>query len=125
MRPTRILIQVPHLVTRLSDHRFSDLNIAICAPTVLVRSRRLPISPESAAFIVDIAAIDSKSKVLLTNAQITSLAGQLSDYTANMAPGLLRNNWQSILDTNTTLPRPAISGIRLYERSFYLSPPIL
>jgi len=78
-----------------------------------------------AAFIVDIAAIDPKSKVLLTNAQITSLAGQLSDYTANMAPGLLRNNWQSILDANTTLPRPALSGIRLYQRAFYLSPPTL
>ena len=31
------------------------------------------------------------------------------------------------LDANASLPRPAISGIRLYERYFYLSPynPIL
>ena len=74
-----------------------------------------------AAFIVDIATIDSKSKVLLTNTQITSLAGQLSDYTANMVPGQLRNNWQNTLNANTTLPRPALSGVRLYER-FFISP---
>jgi hypothetical protein len=78
-----------------------------------------------AAFIVDIAAIDPKSKVLLTDAQIASLAGQLADYAANMVPGQLRNNWQNTLNANTTLPRPALSGIRLYQRFFYLSPPTL
>ena len=72
-----------------------------------------------AAIIADIAVIDSSSKVLLTNAQITSLAAQLVDYTAAMAPGQLRTQWQSTLNTNTTLPRPAVSGIRLYERYFY------
>jgi hypothetical protein len=78
-----------------------------------------------AAIVADIAVIDSKSKVLLTNAQITSLAAQLGDYAAEMIPGQLRTQWQNTLNTNTTLPRPAISGIRLYERFFYLSPPIL
>jgi len=78
-----------------------------------------------AALIVDIAVIDPKSKVLLTNTQITSLAGQLSDYAASMVPGQLRNNWQNTLNANTTLPRPALSGVRLYERSFYFSPPTL
>jgi hypothetical protein len=90
----------------------------------------LSITPPSdisgiAAIVADIAVIDSKSKVLLNNAQITSLAGQLVDYSANMAPGQLRNNWQNALNANTTLPRPALSGIRLYERFFYLSPPTL
>ena len=37
---------------------------------------------------------------------------------AGMAPGQLRNKWQNTLNANTTLPRPAISGIRLYERFF-------
>ena len=79
-----------------------------------------------AAIIVDIAVIDSRSKVLLKSTEITSLAGQLVDYSAtNMGPGQLRTNWQNTLNTNTTLPRPALSGIRLYERFFYLSPPIL
>jgi hypothetical protein len=90
----------------------------------------LSITPPSdisgiAAIIADIAVIDDKSKVLLTNTQISSLAGQLVDYSANMAPGQLRNNWQNVLNANTTLPRPALSGIRLSERFFYLSPPTL
>jgi hypothetical protein len=87
-----------------------------------------------AAVIVDIAVIDSKSKVLLDNAKITSLAGRLVDYSANIVPGQLRTNWQNklngIIDPNSpdfdsTMPRSAISGIRLYERFFYLSPPTL
>jgi len=78
-----------------------------------------------AAIVADMAVIDSKSKVLLTNAQITTIAAGLSDYTAGMTPGQLRTNWQTYLDGITNLPRPAISGIRLYERYFYLSPPTL
>jgi prepilin-type N-terminal cleavage/methylation domain-containing protein len=78
-----------------------------------------------AAIIVDVAMIDQKSKVLLTDTQITALAGQLTDYGAGMVPGQLLGQWQSTLDANTTLPRPAVSGIRLYERYFYLSAPTL
>ena len=63
-----------------------------------------------AAIVADMAVIDSKSKVLLTNAQITTLAAGLSDYTAGMTPGQLRSNWQTYLDGITSLPRPAISG---------------
>jgi hypothetical protein len=77
------------------------------------------------AIVASIAVIDSKSKVLVTNAQITTLAASLSDYAAGMTPGQLRANWQTTLDSVTNLPRPAISGIRLYERYFYLSPPTL
>jgi hypothetical protein len=78
-----------------------------------------------AAIVANIAVIDPKSRVLLTDAQITTLAAGLSDYTAGMVPGELRTNWQTYLDGITSLPRPAISGIRLYERYFYLSPPTL
>lgn len=79
-----------------------------------------------AAIIIDVAVIDSKSKVLLNNTQITSLATTLVDYSGgNLSPGQLCTNWQNALNANTTLPRPAISGIRLYERCFYLSPPTL
>ena len=83
-----------------------------------------------AAIIVDLAMVDPKSKVLLTDAQITTLvtpaSGGLSDATAGMVPGQLRTNWRAALDANTIgLSRPAISGIRLYERYFYLSPPTL
>jgi prepilin-type N-terminal cleavage/methylation domain-containing protein len=78
-----------------------------------------------AAIVADIAVIDPKSKALLTDAQVTTLGAGLSDYTAGMVPGQLRANWQTYLDGITSLPRPAISGIRLYERYFYLSPPTL
>jgi hypothetical protein len=74
-----------------------------------------------AAIIADIAVIDPKSRVLLNDAQIATLAGQLGDYTSGMLPGQLRANWQATLDANTSLPRPAISGIRVYERYFYLT----
>jgi hypothetical protein len=96
----------------------------------LLTNGSLSITPPAdisgiAAIVADIAVIDSKSKVLLTNTQIMSLAGQLVDYASGMAPGQLRNNWQNTLNANTTLPRPALSGVRLYERFFYLSPPTL
>ena len=78
-----------------------------------------------AAIIADIAVMDPKSKGLLNNAQITSLAAQLIDYANGMAPGQLRTQWQNAVNGVTSLPRPALSGVRLYERYFYLSPPIL
>ncbi len=83
-----------------------------------------------AAIIADIAVIDSKSKVLLTDADIATFATPgganfLSDYSSGMAPGQLRAQWQNTLNGITSLPRPALSGIRLYERFFYLSPPTL
>lgn len=77
-----------------------------------------------AAIIVDIAAIDSKSKALLGSSDIAILIQTLMDYNGQV-PGALLPNWRSTLDGNTSLPRPALAGIRLYERYFYLSPPTL
>jgi hypothetical protein len=80
-----------------------------------------------AAIVADIAVVDPKSRGLLTNAKVTTLAGTLSDY-GGQAPGVLLSNWRTAIDTNPTnasLPRGALSGIRLYERFLYLSPPIL
>jgi prepilin-type N-terminal cleavage/methylation domain-containing protein len=74
-----------------------------------------------AAVAVALAAIDPKSKVLLTNAQIATLAGSLVDYNQSMGPGELLSQWQNTLDATAGLPRAAISNIRLYERYFYLS----
>ena len=73
-----------------------------------------------AAIVVAIAVIDSRSKVLLSNSQLSALAGRLVDYSSGWAPGELLSRWQATLDGVTDLPRPAISGIRLYERYFYL-----
>jgi hypothetical protein len=82
------------------------------------------------AIVVDIAVIDPKSKVLLNDGQIKSFAVSsnayfLADYSSGMAPGQLRTQWQNTVNGITSLPRPALSGIRFYERYFYLSPPVL
>jgi hypothetical protein len=93
------------------------------------------------AIVVNIAVIDPRSKVLLgsteaqINAQIATLAGTLIDYRASAAAGCptpnwsnageLRRQWQCALDGTTVTPRAAVSGIRLYERFIYLSPPVL
>ena len=91
-----------------------------------------------AAVVVTIAVIDPKSKVLVTDAQISTLASKLIDW-GNTActgcpsqtqwqttPGLLSAQWRATIEANTVgLPQPAISGIRVYERYLYLSPPTL
>jgi len=89
------------------------------------------------AIIVDIAVIDPKSKVLLSNSQISQVSSQLIDWGNTTCvgcptqsqwqgtPGLLLGQWQSSLNGITNLPSSAISGIRVYERFFYLSPPVL
>jgi hypothetical protein len=99
------------------------------------------VAPEGmqdvAAVVAVIAVIDPKSKVLLSDAQIAQVASQLIDWGSTACagcpsqtqwqttPGLLRAQWQNALDRITNLPRPAISGIRVYERYLYLSPPTL
>jgi hypothetical protein len=76
---------------------------------------------DAAAIVVAIAVIDPKSKVLLSNAQIATLVESLPDYASGWGPGELLAQWQSALDSTANMPRPAISGIRLYERYFYIS----
>ena len=76
---------------------------------------------DAAAIVVAIAVIDPKSKALLSNSQIVTLAESLPDYASGWGPGELLAQWQSALDSTTNMPRPAISGIRLYERLFYIS----
>ena len=96
------------------------------------------------AIIVDLAVVDPKSKVLLTDAELARLNGAdnqppaLIDWGNTICvgcptqtqwqrtPGLLVAQWRAALDANATgLRRPTISGIRLYERYLYLSPPTL
>jgi hypothetical protein len=84
-----------------------------------------------AAIVVAVAVIEPKSKVLLPggNADLSTLAGTLIDFggsntcaTVNWQnPGELLRQWQCTLDSTTGFPRPAISGIRLYERYYYLN----
>jgi prepilin-type N-terminal cleavage/methylation domain-containing protein len=93
----------------------------------LLKNGALAISPgpsgiqDVAAISVCIAIVDPKSKILLSNSQLTALAdpNRLKDFSTSMARGDLLSQWQSALDSTTDMPRPAISGIRLYERDFY------
>ena len=73
------------------------------------------------AIIVNIAVIDPKSRALLSNLDVAALAEDLADYGGH-SPGGLLAAWRATVDGNTTLPRTALSSIRLYERSFCLSP---
>jgi hypothetical protein len=75
---------------------------------------------EAAAIVVAIAVIDPKSQVPLSNSQIMTLAGRLGDYTSAMGPGELLTQWQSAVDGIADMPREALSGVRFYERYFYL-----
>lgn len=75
-----------------------------------------------AAVSVAVATIDPKSRVLLSDSQLTTLIGRLPDFSPSMRPGDLLNQWQAALDGTTDMPRPAISAIRIYERYFYLFP---
>ena len=106
-----------------------------------------------AAVVVVVAVIDPQSRALLDNSaqvpppndNITLLGQQLIDWGNTSCagcptqtqwqttPGLLRAQWRSKLDSiiaaggigGTSLPRPALAGIRFYERYLYLSPPTL
>lgn len=73
------------------------------------------------AIVIAIATIDTKSKVLTSDAQLGTLAASLNDFTNSMSPGDLLNQWQSAIDTNTALPRAALQGVRIYERYSYFS----
>ena len=83
-----------------------------------------------AAIVADIAVLDPRGRAILDNSaqvpppndNITVLAGTLSDYNGQ-APGVLLSTWRNAIDGNTSLPRAALSGIRLYERYLYLSSP--
>jgi type II secretory pathway pseudopilin PulG len=76
---------------------------------------------DARAIVVAIAVIDPRNKVLLSNSQIATLGESLPDYASGWGPGELLARWQFALDSVTNMPRPAISGIRLYERYFLIS----
>ena len=73
---------------------------------------------------VVIAAIDPKSRVLVTPQQLTDLAkpsGGMIDFVETMAPGDLEAAWQkAVIDSG--LPRPAMQAIRVYGRTFLFNP---
>jgi type II secretory pathway component PulJ len=84
------------------------------------------------AIVVVIATIDPKSRVLVSDAQLSSLAGQLVDYSVFDPPGqseragkvgpALTATWQDAVNKNTlNLPPTVLAGIHMYERYLYLN----
>ncbi|HZE13849.1 MAG TPA: hypothetical protein VE086_08830, partial [Chthoniobacterales bacterium] len=75
-----------------------------------------------AAISICLAALDSKSRVLTSDTDLNSLSLTLNDFSPSMNPGELLTQWQSDLDSSTGIARQALSAVRLYERTFALSP---
>jgi hypothetical protein len=76
-----------------------------------------------AAIVVAVAAIDPQSRKLLSETNVGGIARALPKFTSG-GPGALLAQWQNALNTDATikaLPQPALQGIRLYERYFYLN----
>jgi prepilin-type N-terminal cleavage/methylation domain-containing protein len=73
---------------------------------------------------VTIAVIDPKSRVLVSDTQLGTLMGQMSDFSLNMhsgsptQPGDLDAQWQLAVNATTAVPRAAASAIRIYSRLF-------
>jgi len=74
--------------------------------------------------VVTIAVIDSKSRNLVSEDQLKNLASTMLDVSpAN--PGDLTAQWQSAIDSainGKTIPQAAKSAIRVYSRSFPITP---
>lgn len=76
-----------------------------------------------AAIGVVVAVMDPKSRILVNDTALAALAGQMGDFDATtMKPGDLENLWQKAIE-KSTLPKAVIPSIRVYGRTFSLSPP--
>lgn len=71
-----------------------------------------------AAISVAIAVLDPRSRVLLSNAQVSAVAARMNDFAPSMGPGGLLAQWQDALDATQDMPLAAINGIRIYQRHF-------
>ena len=75
-----------------------------------------------AAVQICLAALDPKSRHLMSDDHLNRLTQAMSDFSLAMGPGDLLAQWQGALNAATALPQPAIAAVRLYERSFSISP---
>jgi Prokaryotic N-terminal methylation motif len=70
---------------------------------------------------VGIATIDTKSRVLASDTDLTNLAARMNDFTPSLGPEALLAQWQAVLNNGTNdMVRSAIHGIRIYRRCFQL-----
>lgn len=73
---------------------------------------------------VVVAATDPKAAKLASMSELTSLAGQLPDFTtgATTNMGQLETEWQAVVSASTLVPAIK-SGIHIYGRLFYIGGP--
>ena len=71
---------------------------------------------------VGVAAIDQKARQLLSEDQISTIITRLKDFDAGQPGYDLAESWQNTLNGISDMPRPAINGIRVYQRYFDLLP---
>ena len=78
-----------------------------------------------AAITVVLAVIDPKSRILVNDGQLTTLAGKMPDFSTTLTPnpGDLEAQWQAAINSPTSgIPHVAASSLRVYSRTFYLPP---
>ena len=86
-----------------------------------------------AAIMVIVAIIDPRSRVLVSDSQLATLAASMNDFPATDAGsginitkrGDLENQWQAALNNGPAsgIPRDAASSMRIYQRTFQLPYP--
>jgi hypothetical protein len=77
---------------------------------------------EVSAISVTIAAVDQKSQVLLSDVQLKAIIDSLPDFAPDMGLAGLATSWQSALNATAGLPRTAIHGVRIYQKTFPMTP---
>jgi prepilin-type N-terminal cleavage/methylation domain-containing protein len=73
-----------------------------------------------AAVVIGVAALDNRSLNILSNAQVTQLAGDLPATTTGQDP---LSNWTATMAVPTFgagIPHQVVQNIRLYQRTFYV-----
>jgi type II secretion system protein J len=99
----------------LSDGSFSDTPWQTSAGHSTIDGMR-----DVVAIQISIAAMDSSSRILVSDTQLATLEGSMVDFAPSMNPGDLFTQWQSAVNI-AGLPQPAIQGIRFYARQFRIS----
>jgi len=73
------------------------------------------------AICVAIASIDPKSRMLLSDVQLRTLAIGMDDFVSSVEAEALPTQWQTVLNNTKDMPRLAIQGIKIYQRFFQLT----
>lgn len=71
-----------------------------------------------ASMVVTVATIDPKTRVSISDTQLSALGGDMSDFSATMQSSGLRASWQSSIISTTRVPKSVASAIRIYSRLF-------